>query len=59
MSALKSHQQTHSDEKPFMCPLCFNRFKRRHDMNVHIFNQHYDIQEETTAQEEMTARGAC
>ena len=34
-SDLTSHRRVHSDEKPFACPDCDEKFKRSSEMNVH------------------------
>uniref|UniRef100_A0A8C4QZK5 C2H2-type domain-containing protein n=1 Tax=Eptatretus burgeri TaxID=7764 RepID=A0A8C4QZK5_EPTBU len=33
---LKRHRLSHSDEKPFECPVCRQRFKRKDRMSYHI-----------------------
>ncbi|NWW46422.1 MAZ protein, partial [Pedionomus torquatus] len=33
---LKRHQLSHSDEKPFQCPVCHQRFKRKDRMSYHV-----------------------
>ncbi|KAJ2822109.1 hypothetical protein GGI24_004033 [Coemansia furcata] len=32
---LKSHERTHTDERPFPCDLCEQRFSRNHDLKRH------------------------
>ncbi|KAJ2490359.1 hypothetical protein IWW37_003244 [Coemansia sp. RSA 2050] len=33
---LKSHERTHTDERPFACTLCEQRFSRNHDLKRHM-----------------------
>ncbi|NWZ30081.1 MAZ protein, partial [Asarcornis scutulata] len=33
---LKRHKLSHSDEKPFQCPVCQQRFKRKDRMSYHV-----------------------
>ncbi|KAJ8669594.1 hypothetical protein QAD02_000853 [Eretmocerus hayati] len=41
---LESHVKTRLNEKPFMCNICGNEYKFRHDLNNHMEN-HIDNQE--------------
>ncbi|KAJ2004973.1 hypothetical protein GGI06_005501, partial [Coemansia sp. S85] len=33
---LKSHERTHTDERPYACSLCEQRFSRNHDLKRHM-----------------------
>ncbi|NXN94324.1 MAZ protein, partial [Rhinopomastus cyanomelas] len=37
---LRRHQLSHSDERPFQCPVCQQRFKRKDRMGHHVRGHH-------------------